>query len=141
MTTAQPVLWHYTCHHGHAALGERGTLLPARAHTPGAVTRLELLLPELAAEAQSLLDLIWMTDLQQADPLALGLTARTWARGCDRTAYRYRVLDPGLATAYRQCWRDVLPRRVHTELTTDGWSKPGHWWVATEPVPVELAMP
>jgi hypothetical protein len=139
-------LYHYTCEHGRAALGQAGLLLPTRVHSPHAVTNLAALRADADPDgiarvpgAERLLDLIWLTDLHPPERRAVGLTADSYAAGCDRLAYCYRVTDPSMARPYREVWRDWVTRQVHLNLTRDPAGQPGRWWVSVEPVPVQLA--
>lgn len=127
-----PVLWHFTCSHGRAALGHQSKLLPLNEWNPAAA---ELLAPD----ARVLAELIWMTsEPTVSDPRALGLTRRLSL--CDRTEYRYRVLDAAPARLYVDVWRELLPRSMHVELCGAPGARPGLWWVATAPVSVRLAL-
>jgi hypothetical protein len=119
-------LFHYTCHHGVAGIGRWGHVRPLRQHSPDAAARI----PE---GYEWMTELAWFTDLSRPDPIALGLTRRITR--CDRTAFRYTVLEPDLCTP----WLDVLPDmpKVARKLAMDE-GLPGRWWIATEPVPVVL---
>lgn len=104
-------LYHYTCEHAALDIGERGTLRPH-------------------------LGLIWLTDLDVPMRDALGLTSNTLA--CDRTAFRYRVLDDtpcmwwiGWSRLRQESWRPWV-----AELEAAPGVRPVHWWVSTAPVPV-----
>lgn len=111
-------LWHYTCHHGWAALGNVGELVPARNLTdrippgwwPG--------------------DFVWTTDLAAPIRDALGLTMELAA--CDRTRHRYRVTDPATCTPWVDV-RHVFPD-AHLLENAPG-ARPRHWWVSPLPVP------
>lgn len=74
-----PVLWHFTCSHGHAGIGRRGLLLPNQHPWFGA-------------------PLVWLTSRPWPDRFATGLTHDYTA--CDRMAYRYRVTDPATCEAW-----------------------------------------
>lgn len=76
---AEPTLWHYTCDHGHAGLGQGGLVLPGV--DLGGPLRGNVWLSALS----------WFTDLDAPIRDGLGLTMRL-AR-CDRTRWRYRVTD------------------------------------------------
>lgn len=62
------MLYHYTCDHGRKGIGLTGWLNPVEG---------------LAGP------LVWLTDMDQPDRLALGLTSHLLA--CDRLDYRYQV--------------------------------------------------
>lgn len=118
MSAAVPaVLYHYTCDHGHALIGEDDVVVPATHQsgeaigTPG--------------------EYAWFTDLSVPIREALGLTSTILA--CDRTAHRYRVTDAaGIIpwTAVRRVYRWGLALELAPR------ARPAHWFVATEPVAV-----
>lgn len=120
--TAPVTLWHYTCEHGYAGIGDRGQLWPAYALT-------NRIPPEWWPAR-----LVWLTDLAAPDRAGLGLTSAVSA--CDRTAYRYRVTDD----------LDVIPWvRVRRQFPADvledlPGTRPRHWYVSSNPVPVILDM-
>jgi hypothetical protein len=118
--------WHYTCDHGHAGIGDEGRLLPASQLAPPARVA------KLPAWHQQLMSLIWMTDMDTPDALALGLTRETIS--CDRTAHRYRVYGYNPAR-YVDLRRD-LPKRLRDPLENAVGARPMHWWCAYTPVPV-----
>lgn len=122
----KPTLWHYTCMHGHGALGDTGELLPLADLEPRRV----LLLPE---PFRVMTTLVWLTDLDVPDAAGLGLTSIVVA--CDRTRYRYRVTDDTDCVRYTTVRRD-LPPRVAELLERSGRTLPAHWWVSRRPVPV-----
>jgi hypothetical protein len=124
------VLYHYTCEHGYKGLGEAGTLHTIADRAPNRVQDLERLgTPDLAY-------LIWATDLEVPRRYALGLTSVLLH--CDRTQYRYRVLEPDQFVAWPTARKDwpSLARRLEV-----GRARPLHWWVTAEPADVVLAMP
>jgi hypothetical protein len=121
-------LYHYTCEHGHAALGAAGEVMPTAMHTPAAVKRVD-------DAWRALLGISWFTDLDYPYRAALGLTSKTGI--CDRTVYRYRVLDAaGVAPWLGSAWRAQWPELRALELQEG--SMPRHWYIATVPVAVEL---
>lgn len=122
-------LWHYTCDHGHQALLNGPTLLPG-AQVPGyPQERLDSPMGVLAL-------LSWMTDLEQPDADALGLTMRTI--GCDRTRHRWRVLQPDRALRWGRVRSQIEPW-VLDGLELKGGAQPVHWWVSQRPIAVEHA--
>lgn len=120
-------LFHYTCDHGRAAIGPSGFVVPIRVHSPEAAARLPV---ELAWMGE----VSWFTDMAVPDRIALGLTSAM--QPCDRTAFRYRVTDAAECLPWSVAYR-LLPRDAWR--LTVGDHLPGRWWVAWEPVPVELA--
>lgn len=115
-------LYHFTCHHGHAALGESGVVAPGR-DLPGGV--------DVGTNRFA-----WFTDIPDPAREWVGLTSH--GLSCDRLAYRYRVTD---AT-------DVDPWHLHrsaawfaTELESAHHAFPRHWFVSLLPVPVVLDQP
>lgn len=104
-------LWHYTCSHGHTALGEQGLLVP---------------------NARGPVGVVWLTDLDHPIRDALGLTSRVLS--CDRTTHRYRIDDPPPEAAWWPTVRRTWPARVVHALETAPGAMPAHWWVS--PVPV-----
>lgn len=108
-----PLLWHYTCRHGHDAI--RGWLHPG---TDG---------------------MIWLTDLDAPIRDALGLTMHL--TNCDRTEYRYAVLDTSEVVPWWLARKlpDVVEPARREALETARGAMPMHWWVAATPVPVTYA--
>lgn len=121
------ILWHYTCEHGRWGIGEQGFVYPMAAYAPEAAARM----PE---EWRWLSTLAWFTDRTDLTPVALGLQASIIK--CDRSQFRYRVLDTSRCTRWLEVAKDY-PRDTRVELGI-GDHMPGAWWVATLPVPVEL---
>lgn len=123
MTKVTRTLWHYTCSHTYAYLGDSGLLVPAQ----NLVTTLDDYWPA---------QFVWLTDLRSPIRDALGLTSTF--QHCDRTAYRYRVADT--STVFR--WADVRRTVPNAELLelADG-ARPAHWYVSVEPVPAVLSNP
>lgn len=124
---ADTLLWHWTCEHSRDRIGDTGTLLPAATLAPERFRVLEGLPWVWQAR------FVWLTDLPYPDRLALGLTSHMLT--CDRMAHRYRVTDPS------QCHRWTKVRRPFAADASRNLEVPGtlprHWWVSTEPVPVE----
>lgn len=120
-------LYHYTCDCGRRAIGDPGLVLPIGLHSPEAAARV----PD---EWAWLVELCWFTTQAQPDAVALGLTKETIA--CDRTRWRYRVTDPTGVEPWTTAAR-TLPRNAY-KLTL-GDHRPGLWWIARGPVPVEMA--
>lgn len=118
---SSPTLFHYTCDHGHKALGSGScTLLPLTG---------QRLTPAPPAGGA----FVWLTDLDVPFRAALGLTSV--ALRCDRTAHRYRVTG-GDATPLR--WlqaRRLFPPAYRDALERAPGAMPAHWWVAGEGVP------
>jgi hypothetical protein len=110
-------LYHYTCAHTFAALGHGGTLKPAR-HLTDAI-------PDEWWPA----DYVWATDLARPIRDALGLTQHLVT--CDRTRFRYRVLEPWQFLP----WMDLRPVAPNPSLLEVAGTRPRHWWVC--PFPVE----
>jgi hypothetical protein len=117
-----PTLYHFTCDHAWALLGNAGKLRPARDQTTT--------LPDNWWPA----DYVWVTDLAHPIRDALGLTNTLGAPAvCDRTAHRYRVTD----TADCVPWT-VVRRTVQNPglLESAPGVRPRHWWVSPHWVPV-----
>jgi len=81
------------------------------------------------------LGMSWWTDLDKPGRrtrAALGLTSHTLT--CDRMTFLCRPVDPGLLVP----WQEVSPTvpLLAAALEIPDGAMPGHWWVATEPVPV-----
>ena len=116
-----PTLYHFTCDHGRAAIGDTGQLVPA------------LRLVAYPQETVPTMRYVWLTDLHVPIPAALGLT-RDWIV-CDRSAYRYRVTDDTTVVPWVSVSRDMeRPWRAALEFSPG--AKPRHWFVSSEPVPV-----
>lgn len=104
-------LYHYTC--AHSINGIRAdSYLRGNRHP---------LLPDSG-------QLVWMTDLDVPDVLALGLTSYSLA--CDRTEYRV-VADADAAVRW-----PVFARRMSSGMRAPLERCPGalpmHWWVAAD---------
>jgi hypothetical protein len=118
------VLYHYTCAHGYAALGEKGDLTPP-----------VLLWPERCRWIPTSY-LIWLTDMPRPQRDALGLTM--YSIGCERTEYRYRALDLSEIVPWGQFRRTFAREHGETWLEAiegEERVRPSHWFVATVPVP------
>lgn len=117
----EAVLYHFTCDHGHDALGDDGILLPL-------ATRLDNN-PVLFWPAR----FVWMTDLTLPNREGLGLTSHILR--CDRTRFRYRVTDN------RDIFRWSVAARGYTReqrdaLEAEPGARPAHWYVSESPIPV-----
>lgn len=124
------VLYHYTCHHARYKLGDRGKLLAPR--ELGNVHGGRLFMQGIFAELDSF---TWLTDLDYPYRDALGLSSDF--ADCDRTRYRYRVLDRVAATPWAVVRRSVNPQMVAVLESTPA-VMPMHWWVTSQPVEVAL---
>jgi hypothetical protein len=116
-------LYHYTCDHGQAHLGDSGELLSGWDQVNAKRRRI---LPPTAR-------FIWMTDMVRPLINPLGLTRQFIT--CDRTAHRYRVLDRTKV----MWWCDVrrhVPAEWRDLLETSEGARPAHWFVSLDPVPV-----
>jgi hypothetical protein len=127
-------LWHYTCAHARAELGDAATLMSAYALQPERVRN------AFPREHLWAARYIWATTLEEPNAAALGLDGRVMVR-CDRTAYRYRITQPERFVP----WAAV--RAGH-----EGWAvleagrDPSSWWVCPgkaravyDPVPQPVA--
>lgn len=119
-----PRLWHFTCDHGHRAIGTRGLLKP----NP------HVLMPVLGA-------VVWLTQDGRPDRDDVGLTSTTLK--CDRMAYRYRVAgipmtgrDVGAVLPWATV-RDRVDPIVAADL--ERYADPSTWWLATVPVEAVLS--
>lgn len=115
------VLYHYTCEHSAKSILAEGEL-HGNEHP---------LMPEAGP-------IIWLTDMEVPDRLALGLTSRLLR--CDRTAHRFAV-----RTDRAQHW-PVAARRPELAaarrlLEFAPGVRPAHWWVVLNagPLPVLVA--
>lgn len=111
-------LYHYTCDHGRQRLGDTGEVLPGAMLADGAIYWTALF--------------AWFTDMTKPDRDGLGLTSHLVR--CDRTAHRYRVTG-GVVTEWCKVAR-ALPREYREAIENAPGSRPRHWFVADEPVPV-----
>ena len=125
MSSTLPPLWHYTCDHSQAELGDTGTLLPT-------ADRADVSSLGISAWPSFF---VWVTDLAEPDRHALGLT-QNYIR-CDRTAHRYRVTDDtGIVS-----WQHILDTDPGyasvAQLLESPGADPSHWFVSKVGVPVE----
>lgn len=109
-------LWHFTCTHGFAGLGEHGTLRP----NP------HVLIPDLGP-------IIWLTDDPDPERDAVGLTSSMLA--CDRLQFRYRILGASRCVPWASA-RQLVPPAVLRDLESFG--KPETWWIARNPLQAVL---
>lgn len=114
-------LYHYTCDHGHAALGPQATLRPA----------IEMIGP--FRDAPWTAQFVWLTDLDRPHRLGLGLTSEIL--NCDRTSHRYRVVDDELCTSWVR-YAERLDPSTRAQIEDVDGAMPKHWWVSPYPVPV-----
>lgn len=117
MTLAEtPALFHYCCAHSREGILHDGLLLPnPQPFLPGAPP------------------LVWLTDLDAPIRDGLGLTSDHIK--CDRTEYRFSVIQTGTAVwwpTYARMTR--VPRATRDVLESFGM--PAHWYVSSAPVPV-----
>jgi hypothetical protein len=122
-------LFHYTCEHGRAALGDVGVVVPMRKHAPESAER-------LPADWGWMADLVWFTDQWPPDRIDLGLTMAVTP--CDRTQHRYRATDASSLVPWHVGWLE-LPRNAW--MLTQGDRRPGRWWLGWDPVPVAYDPP
>jgi hypothetical protein len=109
-------LFHFTCEHAAEKIGTRGYLRPFPQ-------------PVLGGRA-----LVWLTDLAVPDVEGLGLTSVTLS--CDRTEFRYEVVDPKRALPWRVWWLGSgvpVPAAIALERCRPGLT-PERWWVSTVPI-------
>lgn len=118
--------YHYTCEHGHRAIGDEGKLVSAM-QLAGTEA-----FARMPAYQRTVANIIWLTDMDVPDASALGLTRNIIS--CDRTAHRYRVLayEPIRYVDHRR----ELPKRTTALLESAPGARPMHWWLAYTPVPV-----
>jgi len=121
--TAPPPLWHYTCDHGHEAIGEFGVLVPGR-----------VLAPDRMPPDYWPADFVWLTDLARPNRDALGLTS--WIIECDRTAHRYRAAWEVTIKPWVEVRRSV---NSPESLEAAEGARPRHWYVSRDPVAVRWA--
>lgn len=104
-------LYHYTCHHARAKILREGLIKP---------------------NERSYGHLLWLTDLDKPDVLALGLTS--FMLRCDRTAYRVGM-ETDIAVPWTQWAHDnKVPTVIRLVLDGNPGAQPLHWWVSTEEI-------
>jgi hypothetical protein len=111
-------LWHFTCDHGHRALGARGLLKP----------NVHVLMPALGA-------VVWLTTDGAPHRDDVGLTSTTLR--CDRMAYRYRVTEEKPPVVPWATARTLVDPQVVADL--ESYAEPSTWWLAMAPVEAVLA--
>lgn len=116
-------LYHYTCEHGRAGIGDVGRLLASvdLSEKSAAMAKTD---PGL----RDLLSWVWLTDLEAPDRDGLGLTMRL--SKCDRTVHRYQVIDPGPGVARWTAVRRAFNPDLRAELEGAPGAMPMHWFVA-----------
>lgn len=121
MTLDPPILYHYTCDHGAASIRATGWILPLGDIAPVGL-------------APGVPSLLWLTDLDRPNRLALGLTSISIS--CDRTRYRFAIQpQPSITTWWR--WRRAHPEFAPfaARIEEQPGSRPKHWWVSEIAVP------
>lgn len=111
-------LWHFTCDHGYAGLGERGLLRP-NPHP---------LAPELGR-------IVWLTSDPEPERDDVGLTSEM-VLSCDRMAYRYRVTHVSAACVPWTTARGFV--NAEFVKVAESFGRPETWWIS--PLPVSVAL-
>ena len=115
------MMYHYTCEHGHAGLGDGGWTLPNWNPIIGA-------------------HLTWFTDMDTPDRDTLGLTSETGLLSCDRLTYRYKTVHPtGDGDIYP--WlnsSEQAQTSPHTQADMQRFGDPARWFIARRQVEVAL---
>lgn len=98
-----------------------------------------LLKPNLLTAKFGLPVVVWLTDMEQPDKQALGLTSRTLP--CDRTQHRLAIPDTSSVVPWSQ-WcrannftraqRDVL--EVSNRFGSASQAQPRRWFVSSKPI-------
>lgn len=112
-------LYHFTCRDGLEAITREGVIRP---HVSPQVGR----------------PLVWLTNLDVPNRLALGLTSHTL--GCDRMEYRFEV-DDHLAIHWPAFFRSLpfADRRRAVALHYGYGVRPAHWFVSEQPIRLDGA--
>lgn len=119
-----PALWHYTTEATATVLGDEGLLYPAvQLVPPKDLSRS----PHLRAENMAR-QLIWLTDLEELDCVALRLAP-------GRVYHRYSVVAGQVPVLPWSTLRTIWPKPVVEILEIEG-TMPEHWFVSRRPVPV-----
>lgn len=110
------LLYHYTCDHGYDGIAEAGWWLQVN--------------------PLAIFPLIWLTDMDEPDSDALGLTSRIL--DCDRTQHRLIVRnDPQIYPWIQWCRLKRTPRHVRDFLELAEGARPLRWWVTPDPIKCE----
>lgn len=130
-------LFHYCCSHSAGAL-QRDPVLRCAADLKAAGAPMEV------HQAHAwLADISWLTDLDWISPTIDQSTERILglhrvSLACVRSEYRATVEDTAAAiwwpTYRRQLTGDAL--ELAHQMEAEGGSRPVHWWVMPEPVPI-----
>lgn len=126
-------LYHFTCDHAYAKIGEAGQLLPA-INLARKADRLAIMRD---TNSRMTSQVVWMTTAHRPSRWELGLTR--FLTCCDRMQHRYRVTEE---LVLMRPWSDVRldwPRSVVVELEMDPRCLPASWWVSRGPVSVEYS--
>jgi hypothetical protein len=110
-------LYHYTCIHGFRAI--------VRSADENGYVWLE---PQGGR-------FLWLTDLEYPFRDALGLTSHLLT--CDRTEFRFQVLQPEGVERWVRVRRHY-PTMQHLERSPG--AAPMHWWISDHPQLAKLAM-
>jgi hypothetical protein len=113
-------LWHYTCSHSLRGITADHALRP----------RVHPLMPTAPP-------MIWLTDLDEPDRLALGLTSISLR--CDRTEHRIAV-NTDRAVRWPTVARQLAAPAVRRQLELAPGALPMHWWIVAGEslLPVEV---
>jgi hypothetical protein len=107
-------LYHYTCDHSAARIRTARWLVPHR---------------QVVLSGR---ELVWLTDLEEPNRAALGLTSHILR--CDRT--KVRVVAVTSDATHWPAFARGLPAEQRHELECAPGVLPMHWYVAEMPVPV-----
>lgn len=120
-------LYHFCCEHSAAAIDRTMTLLPGLDWLT-----LDRRLRRAGEPVSGLYrapSVLWLTDLEEPDRDALGLTSHTL--DCDRTEFRYTVHSEG-TMRWHAFTAIYQPNREWLDVLEDG-RQPDRWFVATMP--------
>jgi len=129
-------LWHYTCGHRAADLHKDGYLRPGLEVSPPGARYLAKLNPILNAIGH----VGWVTDLDDLcvyNGHKVGI-APPELISCDRTMFRFRVLEPRGILPWMMVAPWWGPVAEILEQAVPGF-EPVHVFIATRPVPVEFS--
>lgn len=129
-------LYHYSCIHSRDGIVESGHLFPGaklqsiKARTLAPNNRIGNMVAQM----------VWLTDLASITGINRNMVGLTMNKlDCDRTAYRFEVIEDGTPIFQWAELRERWPVDIVLALETLPGAKPAHWFVSRGPVAAKLS--
>ena len=118
----KPRFYHYTCAHGAKGILKVGQVRPLSGWWQ--------MLAVAGARIGTAPNVVWLTDMEEPDAQALGLTSVML--DCDRTEFRFEVTGPRIRPWGE--WADENGVNPRCRQMLEEGRDPSHWFVSTLPV-------